>query len=115
MSATRGSFIFSLPSCILLIYFPCLIAVARTSSIMSNKSDESGCPLLLLDLRRKAFSLLPLSIVSPGKESTCNAGDPCSIPGLGRFSGEGTGFPLRYSWAFLVAQMVKNPPAMHET
>ena len=37
------------------------------------------------------------------------------IPGLGRFSGEGIGYPFQYSWASLVAQLVKNPPAMQET
>ena len=52
---------------------------------------------------------------SAGEESTCNAGDPGSIPGLGRSAGEGIGYPLQYSWAFLVAQLVKNPPAMQET
>ena len=52
---------------------------------------------------------------SIGEESACNAGDPGSIPGLGRSAGEGTGYPLQYSWAFLVAQLVKNPPAMQET
>ena len=36
-----------------------------------------------------------------GKEATCNAGDPGSIPGLGRSAGEGTGYPLQYSWASL--------------
>ena len=50
-----------------------------------------------------------------GKESACDAEDPGSIPGLGRSPGEGIGYPLRYSWASLVAQMVKNPPAMQET
>ena len=52
---------------------------------------------------------------SAGKESTCNAGDPGSIPGSGRSAGEVTGYPLQYSWASLVAQLVKNPPAMWET
>jgi len=42
-----------------------------------------------------------------GKESLCNAGDPGSIPGSGRFPGEGIGYLLQYSWAFLVAQIVK--------
>ena len=51
---------------------------------------------------------------SAGKVSTCNAGDPGSIPGSGRSSGEGTGYPLQYSWASLVAQLVKNLPAMWE-
>jgi len=41
------------------------------------------------------------------KESTCNAGDPGSIPGLGRSAGEGIGYPLQYSWASLVAQVVR--------
>ena len=49
---------------------------------------------------------------SAGKESTCNAGDPGSIPGWGRFSGEGLGYPLQYCWASLVAQTVKNLPAL---
>ena len=49
------------------------------------------------------------------KESTCHAEDPSSIPGSGRFTGEGIGYPLQYSWASLVAQLVKNPPAMWET
>ena len=48
-------------------------------------------------------------------ESACNAGDPGSIPGSGRSPGEGIGYPLQYSWASLVAQLVKNPPAMQET
>ena len=52
---------------------------------------------------------------SVGKESTCTAGDPGSIPGLGRSPGEGIGYPLQYSWASLVAQLVKNPPALQET
>ena len=52
---------------------------------------------------------------SVGKESTCNAGDPGSIPGLGRSPEEGLGYSLQYSWASLVAQLVKNPPAMPET
>ena len=72
---------------------------------------------------------------SVGKESTCNAGDPSSIPGFGRSGGERIGYPLQYSWASLMtqlmngaircgvsiplsslkAQLVKNPPAMQET
>ena len=52
---------------------------------------------------------------SVGKESTCHAGDPSLIPGSGRFTGEEIGYPLQYSWASLVGQLVKNPPAMWET
>ena len=37
------------------------------------------------------------------------------IPGLGGYAGEGIGYPVQYSWASLVAQLVKNPPAMQET
>ena len=48
---------------------------------------------------------------SVGKESTCNAGDPSSIPGSGISSREGIGYPFLYSCASLVAQLVKNPPA----
>ena len=52
---------------------------------------------------------------SVGKESACNAGDPGLIPGPGISTGEGIGYPLQYSWASLVAHLVKNPPAMQET
>ena len=52
---------------------------------------------------------------SDGKESAHNAGDQGSIPGSGRSPGEGNGNPLQYSWASLVAQMVKNLSAMQET
>ena len=52
---------------------------------------------------------------SVGKESACNAGDPGSISGSGRATGEGIGYPLQYSWSSLVAQLVRNPPAMRET
>ena len=45
---------------------------------------------------------------SAGKESTCNAGDPSSIPGSRRSPGDGIGYPLQYSWASLVAQTVNN-------
>ena len=52
---------------------------------------------------------------SVGKESACNAGDPSLIPGSGRSPEEGIGYPLHYSRASLVAQLVKNPPTMWET
>ena len=52
---------------------------------------------------------------SVGKGSTCNSGNPGWIPGLGRSAGEGIGYPLHYSWASLVAQLVKNLPPMWET
>ena len=52
---------------------------------------------------------------SSGKESACSAGDPGVIPGSGRLPGESIGYPLKYSWASLVVQMVKNLPATWET
>ena len=58
------------------------------------------------------FWYLPFSDSSVGKESACNAGDPSSIPGLGKSTGEGIGYPVQYSWVSLVAQLVKNPPAV---
>ena len=52
---------------------------------------------------------------SVNKETTCNAGNLGLIPVLGRSLGEGIGYPLQYSWASLVTQMVKNLPALWET
>ena len=52
---------------------------------------------------------------SVGKESSCHAGDLGWIPGSGRSPGEGNGNPLQYSWASLVAQLVKNLPTVQET
>ena len=49
---------------------------------------------------------------SVGKEYACNAGEPASIPGWGRSSGEGIGYPLQYSWASFVAHLLKNPPTV---
>ena len=67
----------------------------------------------------KSRSLLYYILVEPGfpqssvgKESACNAGDPSSIPGLKRSAGEVIGYPLQYSWASVVAQLVKNLSAM---
>ena len=51
---------------------------------------------------------------SAGKESACKSGDPGLIPGSGRSPGEGMGYPLQCSWASLVAQLVRNLPAMLE-
>ena len=52
---------------------------------------------------------------SAGKESACNAGGPGLIPGSRRSPGEGIGYLLQYSWASLVAQLEKKPPAIQET
>ena len=53
--------------------------------------------------------IFPFPDSSVVKESTCNAGDPDSIPGSGRSAEEGID-----SWTSFVAQLVKNPPAMQE-
>ena len=52
---------------------------------------------------------------SVGKEFTCNARDPGSTPESGRSAGEGIGYPLQYSSASLVAQLVKNLSTKRET
>ena len=52
------------------------------------------------------------------KNPPTNAGDvrdAGSVPASGRSTGEGLGYPLQYSWASLVTQLLKNPPAMQET
>ena len=56
-----------------------------------------------------------LSHGSAGKESPCDVGDPSSIPGSGRSAREGIVYLLQYSWASLVAQLVKKLPAVWET
>ena len=61
------------------------------------------------------FWLSDSSVGKDGEESACNAGDPGLIPWFGRSTGEGIGYLLQYSWASLVPQLVKNPPAMQET
>ena len=80
------------------------------------------CHLLLQQGHRKVLWLnssfsgfLGFPDSSVGKESACNAEDPGSIPGLRRSAGEGKVYTLQYSWTSLVAQLVKNPPAMQET
>ena len=65
------------------------------------------CPIIL------KYMDFPCS--SADKESACNAGNPGLIPGLESFLGEVIGYPFQYSWASLVAQMVKNQRAMQET
>ena len=61
------------------------------------------------------YTILGFPSSSVCKESACRAGDPSSAPELGRFTGEGLGYPLQYFWASLMAQLVKNPPAIQQT
>ena len=82
----------------------------------SRMTNVKGCQLRSC---RSIWEILLFIRVFPhssvGKESAWNAGDPDLIPGSGRSVGEGIGYPLQYSWASLVAQLVKNLPAMRET
>ena len=64
---------------------------------------------------KKMHCILGFASSSAGKEPACKAGNLSPIPGLGRFPGEGIGYALQYPWASLVAQVVKNPPAIQET
>ena len=96
----------------------------RTKPRKEQEGDTFDCfswrpSLMPLHIQEPAIknhiSVLGLLCSSDGKESACNTGDPGSIPGLGRFPEEGTGYPLQCSWASLVAQLVNNLPAMQET
>ena len=93
----------------------------------SSAGKESACnagdPSLISGFRKVYWrrDRLPTPVFlgfpggSAGKESACNAGDPGSVPGSRRSLGEGIGYPLQYSWASLVAQLVKNLPVLQET
>ena len=86
--------------------------------LYSESSRNISIISYILNTRKFTFqstTLLGFPHSSVDKESTCNVGDPGSIPGSGRSAGEGIGYPLQYSWASLVAQMVKDLPAMQET
>ena len=88
------------------ILFSCCDNLYNSHIVLCNDTSHNRLILVL-------FKGFPHSSV--GKESTCNAGDPGSIPESGRFTGEGVGYPLQYSWASPVAQLVKNLPAVQET
>ena len=70
---------------------------------------------MLARIKNHSQEVLDFPSISLGKKSTCNAGDPAWILASGRYAREGISYPLYYSWASLVAQLVKNPPAMWET
>ena len=95
------------PWVMLSCFLTCLIICSWMTGVLSGWMP--GIFLLLF------LSFMGFSDSSVGRESTCNAGDPSSSPGSGRSAREGIGYPLQYSWASLVAQLIKNPPAMQET
>ena len=126
------------------VYYTCkaLTALPTAQTALNKSSPNSGLPQLTATRVLIAASFLHVYLILPrshieiqdsdlevnaymkhgnfphssvDKDSICNAGDSTSIPGWGRSPGEGTGYPLQYSWASLVAQLVKNPPAMWET
>ena len=77
-----------------------------------KKIDTGQARATNIDYRNVLLStLMGFPDSSVGKESACNAGDPGLTPGSGRSSGEGISYPLQYSWASLLGQLVKNPPA----
>ena len=79
-------------------------------------SDVSQCVGSFSDwIRAHPCDLWASLVAQLIKASTWNAGDPALIPGSGRSTGEGIGYSLQYFCASLVAQLVKNLPAMQET
>ena len=90
-----------------------------SDSVQPRKTAAHQAPLSTGFSRQEYWSGLPLP--SPIYLSVCVCMcvcvcvDPSWIPGLGRSPGEWIGYPLQYSWASLVTQLVKNPPAMQET
>ena len=104
-------FNFILP-CLRLGYFLCLkcfIPLLETKLLLILQ-DENLNSIPILKWKAQGFTYS-----SFGKESTYNAGDPDSVPGLGRSAGAGIGNPLQYSWASLVVQLVKNLRAVQQT
>ena len=100
------------------IIYRAKIRVTDQMTVFKKKNNKIYKILNMSEVRKEQVSTMidsDFADSSVGKESTCNAGDPSSIPGSGRSTGETTGYPLQYSWASLVAQLVKNPPAMQET
>ena len=87
----------------------CLPISIHFSSLIPKMS------ILLLAHIQFTFMDLGFTDSSVDKESACNAEDPISVPGLGGSPGEGIGYPLQYSRASFVAQLVNSLPAMQET
>ena len=98
------------------------VSVCLSDTENSEKKNLQETARAVSSLESALFRILDLANgdasfphSSASKESTCNAGDPGLIPRSGRSPGEGIGYPLQYSQASLVAQTVKNLPAMWET
>ena len=87
--------------------------IYRFKSFVGGNCRSAGLKPRVGETVADKYTYIPGS--SAGKESPFSTGDLGSIPGLGRSPGKGIGYTLQYSWASLVAQMVKNPPAVQET
>ena len=92
-----------------------VLAGRGTSATFSAASLKISRQMSLAGSRINSSIVKGFPHSSVGKESACNAGDPGSIPGLGRSPGERIHYPLQYFWASLMDQLVNNLPAMQET
>ena len=81
----------------------------RTRAVATHQAHNVGLCLIALHSFPASF-LMSFPDSPVGEESSCNSGDPSSVPGLGRSTDEGIGYPLQYSWASLVAQLIKICP-----
>ena len=84
-------------------------------SLLTEWVIETHKEILCPVLKWRRLTCLYEGVGLMGKESACNTEDPSSIPGSGRSPGEGIGYPLQDTSSSLMAQLVKNPPAMRET
>ena len=102
--------------------------ISKTKSLSFERKNKTDKPLVrLIRKEREKYQINKINNEgdatldnnfhdsSVGKESTFNGEDPNLIPGSGRSPGERTGYSLQYSWASLVAQLIKNLPAMGES
>ena len=105
-------------------HMPCLPGLLQPEPLSLPQATADTCHYrrhanIQMQVRLSVLLRSLLLSLGPGVHEVlfapCSAGDPCLIPGSGRSAGEGIGYPLHYSWASLVAQLVKNLPAMQET
>ena len=89
----------------------CIVSLVKSNHLPTTLSDYFNT-VFNRELTTTSLPSFPGSSVD--KEPACNLGDPRLIPGSGRATGEGIGYPLQYSWGPLVAQLVKNLPATWE-
>jgi len=83
--------------------------------LINHGSNKGNGELVLSDFKLPVENSVGFPASSASKESACNAGDPGLIPVSGSSLGEWIGYPFQYSQASLVAQTLKNLPAMWET